>query len=190
MATNTLVVYGMVMSSMNIRPRSDFLKVALVLGAISILGAVWQSILGGFVTFLFLISALFVPVFAIMVVDYYVLRRRRYAVADLLAARGGAYWFSGGVNPVAIASFVVGAGPAYSWTRVSPLPVGATIPSFAVTFVLHLVLSLALGAGARAAPPTAPRSSSPPRSAAGGDGRGAARRPLPPPRRERPGLPR
>ena len=147
MATNTLVVYGMVMSYMNIRPRADFLRVALVLGAVSVLGAVWQSILGSFVTFLFLISALFVPVFAIMVVDYYVLRRRRYAVADLLAERGGAYWFSGGVNPVAIASFAVGAGLAYYWTRVSPLPVGATIPSFAVTLVLYLALSLALGRG-------------------------------------------
>ena len=159
MATNTLVVYGMVMSYMGIRPRASFLRVALVLGAISVAGAVWQSILGSFVDFLFLISALFVPVFAIMLVDYYVLRRRHYAVADLLAARGGAYWFSGGVNPAALVSFVVGAALAYYWTRVSPLPVGATIPTFLVTAVLHLALGLALGRGRSAA--TAPAAERP-----------------------------
>ncbi|SDQ85421.1 cytosine permease [Quadrisphaera sp. DSM 44207] len=145
MATNTLVVYGMVMSYLGIRPRADFLRVVLVLGATSILGALWQGVLGSFVGFLFLISALFVPVFAIMVVDHYVLRRRRYSVPDLLAERGGAYWSSGGVNPEAIAAFAVGAGLAYYWTSVSPLPVGATVPVFAVTAVLYLGLALGRG---------------------------------------------
>jgi NCS1 family nucleobase:cation symporter-1 len=153
MATNTLVVYGMIMSFLNVRPRSDFLRVAVVLGLVSIAGATWLSIVDNFITFLFLISALFVPVFAIMVTDHYLLRRGRYAVADLLRDRGGAYWYAGGVNPAAILAFAVGAALAFYWTRVSPLPVGATIPTFLVTCVLYLGLALALGrgrAGARA----------------------------------------
>jgi NCS1 family nucleobase:cation symporter-1 len=156
MATNTLVVYGMVMSFQNIRPRADFLKVALVLGAISIVGAVFQGILNSFVGFLVLISALFVPVFAIMVVDYYVLRRRRYAVADLMSHRAGAYWYRGGVNWAAIATFAVGAFLAYYWSTEALLPTGATIPTFLTTAALYLVLGLVTGRRREAVPAGAP----------------------------------
>ena len=143
MATNTLVVYGMTLSYQNIRPDSDYLRAALVIGLVSIAGATWQGILDRFVSFLFLISALFVPVFAIMIVDYWILRRGRYAAADLAVRHGGAYWYRGGVNPVAVACFLVGAALAFYWTRISPLPVGATLPTFAVTFALYLALGLA-----------------------------------------------
>ena len=143
MATNTLVVYGMTLSYQNIRPDSDYLRAALVIGLVSIAGAAWQGILDRFVSFLFLISALFVPVFAIMIVDYWILRRGRYAAADLAVRHGGAYWYRGGVNPVAVGCFLVGAALAFYWTRISPLPVGATLPTFAVTFALYLALGLA-----------------------------------------------
>ena len=84
MATNTLVVYGMTMSYENLRPKSNYLRAALVIGLISIAGATWQGILDRFVSFLFLISALFVPVFAIMIVDYWIRRRGRYSTRDLV----------------------------------------------------------------------------------------------------------
>lgn len=145
MATNTLVVYGMVMSFMNLRPRTDFLKAALVIGAISIAGATWQGLLDRFIGFLFVISGLFVPVFAILLVDYWVLRRGRYLFQDLVRSSGGAYWYTGGVNPVAVGTFAVGAGLAYYWTQVSPLPFGATIPVFVVSFVLYLAGSMLTG---------------------------------------------
>ncbi len=144
MATNTLVVYGMTMSWQNVRPRSDYLRAALVIGAISIAGALWQGILDSFVSFLFLISGLFVPVFAIMIVDYWILHRGRYSVSDLVASGEGSYWYRGGVNPVAIIAFLVGAGLAFYWIRISPLPIGATLPVFVVTFVLYLLLGLAV----------------------------------------------
>jgi purine-cytosine permease-like protein len=145
MATNTLVVYGMTMSYENLRPNSNYLRSALVIGLISIAGAAWQGVLDRFVSFLFLISALFVPVFAIMIVDYWIRRRGQYSARDLVVPRGGAYWYLGGVNPIAVGSFLVGAALAFYWIRVSPLPFGATLPTFAVTFVLYLVLILLLG---------------------------------------------
>ncbi len=145
MATNTMVVYGMVMSYLNVRPKANFLVVSLVIGLISVVGATWQGLLDRFIDFLFLISGLFVPVFAIMLVDYYLLRRGRYLFYDLVKERGGAYWYAGGVNPVALLSWGVGAALAYYWTQVSPLSFGATVPVFVVTFVFYLVASLATG---------------------------------------------
>ncbi|MCE0488279.1 purine-cytosine permease family protein [Ornithinimicrobium sediminis] len=145
MATNTMVVYGMVMSYLNVRPKDNFLVAALVIGLISIVGATWQGLLERFIDFLFLISGLFVPVFAILLVDYYILRRGRYIFADLVKDRGGAYWYSGGLNPVALLSWAVGAALAYYWSQVSPLSFGATVPVFFVTFALYLLASLLVG---------------------------------------------
>lgn len=144
MATNTLVVYGMVMSYLNLNPRSGFLGPALVLGGISIAGALWQGILDRFLDFLFLIGTFFVPVFAIMLADYFILRRGRYLVQDLLKGRDGAYWFTAGFNPAAWSAYVVGAGLAFYWTRISPLSLGATIPVFLLTFALYLTISFVL----------------------------------------------
>lgn len=146
MATNTMVVYGMVTTVVNALPgrRVPFLATALVLGAISVLGSTFFGLLDQFTTFLVTIGALFAPVFAIMIVDFYLLHRRSYS-ADLLEPRGGRYWFSGGVNWIAVGSWLVGATLAYVWAYVVPLPFGATVPSFVVTFALYLVVSMLAG---------------------------------------------
>lgn len=143
MATNTMVVYGMVTTVVNAVPgkRVPFLATALILGVISIVGATFLGLLDQFTTFLVTISALFAPVFAIMIVDYYLIKRGAY-VADILTPKGGRYWYTGGVNWVAVGAWAVGAGLAYIWAYVWPLPFGATVPAFVVTFVLYLVLSL------------------------------------------------
>lgn len=139
MATNTMVVYGMTTSVVNapVGARLRFLPTALVLGLISILGSTWLGLLGQFTDFLTVIGAFFVPVFAIMIVDYYLVKRSAYG-ADLLRARGGRYWYTGGVNWIAVAAWAIGAVASYLMTYVWPSPIGATIPAFALTFVLYL----------------------------------------------------
>ncbi|MEV8368134.1 cytosine permease [Microbacterium sp. NPDC064584] len=143
MATNTMVVYGMVTTVVNAIPgrRVPFLATALILGVISIIGATFFGLLAQFTTFLVTIGALFAPVFAIMIVDYYLIKRGSYT-QDILRDRGGRYWYRGGVNWLAVGAWLVGAVLAYVWAYVWPLPFGATLPSFVVTFVLYLLLSL------------------------------------------------
>jgi putative hydroxymethylpyrimidine transporter CytX len=139
MATNSMVVYGMTTSVVNapVGARLRFLPTALVLGLISILGSTWLGLLGQFTDFLTVIGAFFVPVFAIMIADYYLVKRSAYG-ADLLRGRGGRYWYTGGVNWIAVAAWAIGAVTSYVLTYVWPSPVGATIPAFALTFVLYL----------------------------------------------------
>jgi NCS1 family nucleobase:cation symporter-1 len=55
-------------------------------------------------------GALLGPVAGIMIADYFVLRRGTLVVDDLYR-RGGAYEYSGGVNWVAVAAFVLGVLP-------------------------------------------------------------------------------
>jgi len=149
MATNTLVVYGMVMSYLDLRPEGSFLSSALVIGVISIVGALWQGILDRFLDFLLLIGTFFVPVFAIMLADYYLARRGTYSAEDVLKKRGGLYWYTGGFNVAAWVAWVVGVGLAFYWTRVSPLSFGATVPVFVLTFVLYLAVRFVAGRATR-----------------------------------------
>jgi NCS1 family nucleobase:cation symporter-1 len=142
MATNTMVVYGMVTSVVNALPgaRVRFLPTALVLGAISIVGSTFFGLLNQFTTFLVTIGALFAPIFAIMIVDYFIVSRGSYD-RDILRARGGRFWFSGGVNWIAVLAWAVGAVMAYVWAYVWPLPIGATVPAFLLTVVVYLAAS-------------------------------------------------
>ena len=144
MATNTMVVYGMVSSVVNMVPSSRlrFLPTALVLGAISVVGATWLGLLGQFTAFLTVIGALFVPVFAVMLADYYVVHKGSYD-ADILRGRGGRYWYRGGVNAAAVLTWLVGAGSSLLLTYVLASPVGATIPTFVISFVLYLAWAAA-----------------------------------------------
>ncbi|WP_207454871.1 purine-cytosine permease family protein [Herbiconiux sp. SYSU D00978] len=144
MATNTMVVYGMVTTVVNAVPggkKLRFLPTALVVGVISIIGASWFGLLEQFTTFLVTIGALFAPVFAIMIADYYIVKRGTYT-KDILRQRDGRYWYSGGVNWVAVIVWVIGAVTAYAFTYLLPTPIGATIPAFVLTFVLYLAVSL------------------------------------------------
>ncbi|WP_313354197.1 cytosine permease [Microbacterium sp.] len=142
MATNTMVVYGMVTTVVNAVPgtRLRFLPTALVVGILSIIGATFFGLLDQFTTFLVTIGALFAPIFAIMIVDYYVIKRASYD-RDILGTRGGRYWYRGGVNWLAVGAWVVGAVLAYVWAYVFPLPFGSTAPAFVITFALYLLVS-------------------------------------------------
>ncbi|WP_343207051.1 purine-cytosine permease family protein [Brevibacterium oceani] len=142
MATNTMVVYGMVNSVVGAqsRTRLRFLPVALVLGAISIIGSTWLALLDQYTAFLTMIGAFFVPVFAILIVDYYIIKRRVYT-RDILRDSGGLYSYTRGVNWAAVGVWVVGALVSYLLTYAYPSPVGATIPSFIASFALYLGLT-------------------------------------------------
>ena len=147
MATNTMVVFGMVTSAVNARSawKLRFVPTALVLGGISILGATWLSLLGQFTDFLFVISAFFVPVFAIMIADYYILKRRGYSRQILQDGKASRYWYTNGVNWAAVIVWIIGAILSYVLSYIAPSPIGANIPAFVVSFGLYLAIMYGLG---------------------------------------------
>ena len=121
--------------------RARFLPTAVVLGVISIAGSTWLALLDQFTSFLSIIGAFFVPVFAIMIVDYYYVKRAAYT-RDLLAAHGGRYWYSGGVNWPAVGVWIFGAGASYLLTFLWPSPIGATLPVFAGSAILYSAIMM------------------------------------------------
>lgn len=142
MATNTMAVFGMTTSLVNARAEGNmrFLPAALILGVLSIAGSTFFGLLDSFTNFMMLIGSFFVPVFAVVIVDYYIIARRSYT-KDILRACNGRYWFRSRFNPAAIICWVVGAGLSYVLAYIWPSPIGATTPTFVLTFLLYLALS-------------------------------------------------
>ncbi|WP_053384802.1 purine-cytosine permease family protein [Leucobacter celer] len=147
MATNTMVVFGMVTSVVNAQSKwhLKFVPTALVLGVISVIGSTFLGLLNQFTDFLFVISAFFVPVFAIMIADYYLLKRRGYSRQILHERSESRYWYAGGFNWVAVFVWVFGAVLSYVLAYIAPSPIGANIPAFAVSFLLYLGLMMLIG---------------------------------------------
>jgi NCS1 family nucleobase:cation symporter-1 len=139
MATNTMVVYGMVASVVNLTPTKSikFLPSALILGLISIIGASWLAMLDQFTSFLTLVGTLFIPVFAIMIVDYYIIKKAYYQY-DILLGKGGRYWYQNGFNLGAFIVWTVGVTLSLWLTYCTESIFGVTIPTFAFSFTAYL----------------------------------------------------
>src|SRR5919204_1150588 len=137
-------IYSAAVSSQNVVSRVPQPLLIVVAGVI---GAGLALILrnADYESFLLLIGSVFVPLLGVVAADYLLVRGRRYEPAEMFAP-AGRYWYAGGVNVVAIAVWAIGfvlyewiSGGLQGWGVVWPadLAFGATLPSFAVAFVLY-----------------------------------------------------
>jgi nucleobase:cation symporter-1, NCS1 family len=144
-------IYSTAVSIQNLASKLKIWLLALVVGIIATIAAANLDLVE-YETFLFLIGGVFVPVFGILLADYFVLRGRKYNVDDLYRS-AGAYWYIAGLNPVAIVVWIAGffvyafAGqPPWllehldfvSWVPAWATHVGGTIPAFVFSFVAYL----------------------------------------------------
>ncbi len=140
-------VYSTAISIQNLVPGLG--QRGLVLGISALVLVIgWLVPLTQYESFLLLIGSAFVPLLGLLAADYFVLRGRRYAVEELYRP-GGAYWYSDGINWLGIAVWIAGVAtylaisgldsfgiaPLLPWVQV-----GASLPSFALAFLLHLAL--------------------------------------------------
>ncbi len=150
---------------LNLAPRkATFRMGAYVTAAIGLVILPWKLIetSGGYIfTWLIGYSALLGPIGGILVADYFLVRRTELDL-DSLYRRKGAYWYTGGFNPVAIVALVLGVLPnlpgflhAAGFVPSVP-PVFDTIYTYAwfvgfgISAVLH-TLGMRLGLAGRAA---------------------------------------
>jgi putative hydroxymethylpyrimidine transporter CytX len=140
-------VYSTALSIENLFPGLSHRLLIVAICAVVLLAG-WTIPLAEYESFLLLIGSAFVPLLGVLAADYYALRGRRYEVEELYEPRGR-YWYGGGVNWLAVAVWLVGAALylAIAGIHVKGLnldglapQLGATLPSFIVTFVLYAVL--------------------------------------------------
>ncbi len=141
-AANVMCVYSSTMSFLNIFPKPGFKKTAIVIGAICVIGALFSGILDVFLDFVGLIGVLFMPIFSIMIADFFVVNKQSYDIDAIVSPeKNSKYSYSGGINWVAIGVYVISAGFAYYWLMIAPMAIGSTIPTFIIAFVLYIIAS-------------------------------------------------
>jgi putative hydroxymethylpyrimidine transporter CytX len=139
-------IYSTAVSAQNIVPRLDRRTLAIAVGGLATAIALLVD-MHAYESFLFLIGSVFVPLFAVFIVDYYVLRRRRWDVSDDAPARWVMLvpWLAGFAAYQLVAPTYIEKwqGWASWWIArqddlgfTPPTWLGATIASFAVAAVL------------------------------------------------------
>jgi NCS1 family nucleobase:cation symporter-1 len=139
--------YSAAVSLQNLLPHTPQRALVVVTTTIGTIGALALE-LQSFQSFLFLLGSFFVPLFAVLLADW-LAAGRRYEPFDVLAG--------GPVRPGMVLAWLAGfaayqwlspTGPAWWVDRVQTLDppswdIGATLPSFTVSFVLALALATA-----------------------------------------------
>jgi putative hydroxymethylpyrimidine transporter CytX len=149
--TTFLDIYSTAISGLNILPKLGE-KTGVVIGGIlgTATALVFPSILD-YEHFLLFIGAMFCPLFGIVLVDYFLLRRRTLIVEDLYR-EGGRYWFYRGANLTAIFAWTVGfiiylgfspmlLEKVLGIRTVFPWPLGSSLPSMVVAGLLYGLVS-------------------------------------------------
>ena len=131
-------VYSATCSLLNISRKLSARAVMWLAGGLSILVALVFP-MEQYENFLFFIGAMFIPLFGVVLTDYFVLRGRKLAAAALYT-EGGPYWYRRGVNPAALAAWAAGFA-VYEAMALLKLAVGGSIPSMLAAGLLYWVLS-------------------------------------------------
>lgn len=138
-AANVMCIYSATMSFLNVFPKLTYKKTAIVIGIICIFGALFSGILNAFLDFVGIIGVLFMPIFAIMIADFFVVKRQNLNIdAVVYPEKYNDFNYSGGVNWIAMAVFVISAAVAYYLTVIHPIATGGTIPTFLLAFFLYI----------------------------------------------------
>jgi putative hydroxymethylpyrimidine transporter CytX len=133
--TTFLDIYSANVSLINIAPALKEWQGSLITG---VLGTIMAFLpwLDAFVGFLNIIGALFVPLFAIVIADYFLVRGRRYDIAELYLPKGR-YWYRGGFNFVSFAIWLFGVAIYFVFMVLTPW-LGATLPTFITAFLIYV----------------------------------------------------
>ncbi|WP_174727776.1 purine-cytosine permease family protein [Mesobacillus harenae] len=137
-STNVMALYSATMSFMNIMPNFGFWKPGLILGIITTIGAMLkETLMTNFFDFILLIATMFIPVFSIILVDYFILKKGNYDSEEIAAGVKKTYNYQAGYNISAYAAYILGAVFAYYFTYVKPLSMGSTILTFFVSGLIY-----------------------------------------------------
>jgi putative hydroxymethylpyrimidine transporter CytX len=138
LSTNVMALYSATMSYLAIFSKHRFWVPTLTMGIISIIGALLKDwLLEHFQNFLLMIGTLFIPVIAIILVDYYILKRKHYDPDEIIAGVNKTFWYWNGINVKAYVSYLLGAAFAYYFSYIQTLPTGATVITFLLTSAVY-----------------------------------------------------
>lgn len=131
-------VYSAACSTMNISQRFSSKTVLWTAGIVSILVALVFP-MEQYENFLFLIGAMFVPLFGVVLTDYFYIRNRQFDIDDLYRP-GGKYWYTGGFNAIALISWALGFF-VYELIALMKYSIGGSMPSLLVAGLCYYFIT-------------------------------------------------
>jgi putative hydroxymethylpyrimidine transporter CytX len=127
-------VYSATCSLLNISQRVSARTVMWLAGFVSILVALVFP-MEQYENFLFFIGAMFIPLFGVVLTDYFILRKGKLEIGAIYE-EGGAYWYRNGYHPAALAAWAVGFA-VYEALALLKVPIGGSIPSMLAAGLLY-----------------------------------------------------
>jgi nucleobase:cation symporter-1, NCS1 family len=127
-------VYSATCSMLNISRRIGARTLMWIAGLLSIAVALVFP-MEQYENFLLLIGAMFVPLYGVVLTDYFLVRWRRLDV-NAIYEEGGAYWYIKGCNPVALISWAAGF-VVFQWCVRADYPLGGSIPSIVTAGAIY-----------------------------------------------------
>lgn len=148
-AVNMINVYSGGFSTANVSSKLSPKVSMTIIAAGSVLLALTPLVLGSFLDtfqiFLGYLGAVFPPCIAILVADYFFIRKKKYDISQF-SNKNGPYWYKNGINPVAIGCFLLGVA-AYFVGQQLPFvmaSIGAVFFCFIITGAAYLIAAKAL----------------------------------------------
>lgn len=145
-AVNLINIYSGGFSTANISEKFTPKKSMVVIVAGSFLLALTPLVLGSFLDtfqiFLGYLGAVFPPCIAILIVDYYIIRKKHYDIHKF-SEKNGPYWYSSGINWYTIVCWAAGVAVYFICGRIAPLAnsIGAVLFCFIFTGILYYVVA-------------------------------------------------
>jgi putative hydroxymethylpyrimidine transporter CytX len=122
-------IYSATCSMLNISDKISAPKLMWIAGILSIVVALVFPA-EQYENFLLLIGGMFVPLFGVVLTDYFLIRNRRLSLTALYE-KEGEYWYTRGVNAVAIGAWILGF-VVFEAIAVMKLSIGGSIPSMVI----------------------------------------------------------
>ena len=114
--------------------------VAVISALVTLIPVFLASFLHAFILFLDYIGMVFAPVFAIMIIDFFVLKKRQYDAHDL-DRQESRYWFSNGINWITVGIWVLGVVVYFILKQIPWIiaGVGATYPTMLIVAFVYWI---------------------------------------------------
>jgi len=133
-------IYSATCSMMNISQKVKANTVMWIAGILSILVALVFP-MEEYEHFLLLIGAMFMPLFGVVLTDYFVIRKRKLNIEALYEV-GGEYWYNKGFNVVALISWAIGF-ILFELIAIMKYAVGGSLPSMIAAGVFYYFVTMA-----------------------------------------------
>lgn len=97
--TNVMNLYSASISFVNVWPKAKPWQIIGIGGIVMTGIALIPNLIGHFISFLTIVGSIFVPLIAIMLVDYFLIKKQKVVPEEMLAEDSTSkYWFKGGFN--------------------------------------------------------------------------------------------